>query len=64
MEKVVWKGTFAEAEAKDDIYWAAQSAYERLAALYDIRDAIYDISNKRIEKVVNKRSLYEEDSSS
>ena len=58
MEKVVWKGTVVEADTKDDLYWASQSMQERLTALYDIRDAIYDLKDKRIEKVVTKRSLF------
>ncbi|KAA5533412.1 hypothetical protein F0919_12790 [Taibaiella lutea] len=60
MEKIVWKGSFAEAEEKDDIYWANQSMQQRLEALIDLRDVFFSDANPSIEKVVFKRKLDEE----
>jgi hypothetical protein len=61
MEKVVWKGTFAEAEARDDQYWASQSEQSRLASLIEIRAILFDNRSTRIEKVAFKRKLGEEE---
>ncbi len=60
MEKVVWKGSFEEAENRDDIYWANQSMEERLEALVGLRDIFFHGANPKIEKVVLKRKFDEE----
>jgi hypothetical protein len=61
MEKTIWKGTFEEAEEKDDRYWADQSEEVRLATLIEIRDILLDSQESRIEKVAFKKRLGEED---
>ena len=61
MEKVVWTGTFAEAEEKDDKYWSAQSEEFRLSTLIEIRDILFDSHDIRIEKVAFRRKLGEEE---
>lgn len=59
IEVVVWKGTFEEAEERDNLYWASRSEVERLVALMDIRNVFYGNEPEKIEKVVYKRRLYE-----
>ncbi len=61
MEKVVWKGTFAEAEERDNLFWASQTPQQRLASLLEIRYILYQDTDFKIEKVVTKRSLYDEE---
>ena len=55
--------SFKEAEEADDTYWANTSEEERLNALIDLRSMFLDDVNEevRIQKVVIKRSIYEED---
>jgi len=55
--------SFKEAEEADDNYWANTSEEERLNALIDLRSMFSDDVNDevRIQKVVIKRSIYEED---
>lgn len=60
IELVVKKLSFAEAEEEDDLYWANTTEEERLNTLYDLRKMSLN-QNKKIEKVVSKRSLYEEE---
>lgn len=60
MERTVWKGTFAEAEEKDNLFWASQSPEERLKALVDIRSAIFYEADNQIEKVVFRRHISEQ----
>lgn len=60
IERTVWKGTFAEAEEKDNLFWAAQSPEDRLKALVDIRSAIFNGAGNHIEKVVFRRRISEQ----
>ena len=54
--------SFEEAEEADDNYWANTSEEERLNALIDLRNMFLDdVEEVRIQKVVIKRSIYEED---
>jgi hypothetical protein len=54
--------SFEEAEEADDNYWANTSEEERLNALIDLRNMFSDdVEEVRIQKVVIKRSIYEED---
>jgi len=61
MEKVVWKGTFAEAEERDDAFWAVQSEQYRLQTLLEIREMLYPDERPRMEKVAFKRKWDEEE---
>lgn len=61
MEKIVWKGTFAEAEKRDNIFWAAQNEQYRLQTAIEIREMLYPDASARIEKVAFKRKLGEEE---
>lgn len=61
MEKIVWKGTFAEAEAREDAYWAAKSETERLDAMLLMREMLYEGCNEPMVKVAIKRKLGEEE---
>ena len=54
--------SFEEVEEADDNYWANTSEEERLNALIDLRNMFLDdVEEVRIQKVVIKRSIYEED---
>ena len=54
--------SFKEAEEADDNYWANTSEEERLNALIDLRNMFSDdVEEVRIQKVVIKHSLYEEE---
>jgi len=54
--------SFKEAEEADDNYWSNTSEEERLNALIDLRNMFSDdVEEVRIQKVVIKRSIYEED---
>jgi hypothetical protein len=55
--------SFKETEEADDNYWANTNEEERLNALIDLRKMFLDNydDEPRIQKVVTKRSLYEED---
>ena len=61
MEKVVWQGTFAEAEERENQYWAAQTVEYRLQTLLDLREMLYPDEIKEIEKVAFIRKWGEED---
>ena len=58
---VVKKVTFAEAENADDEYWANTSVDERLKELVELRKMVFGDAFSEIEKVVTKRSMYDED---
>jgi hypothetical protein len=54
--------SFKEAEEADDNYWSNTSEEERLNALIDLRNMFSDdVEEVRIQKIVIKRSIYEED---
>jgi hypothetical protein len=55
--------SFKEAEDADDTYWASVTEEQRLNALIDLREMFSDDSDdeNRIQKVVFKRSIYEEE---
>ena len=54
--------SFKDAEDADDEYWANTTDEERLNAIIDLRKVFLDNSNElRIQKVVIKRSLHEEE---
>ena len=61
MEKVVWQGTFAEAEERDNQYWASRTAQERLDAMLLMSYVHFGEVNEPMEKVAFKRKLGEED---
>ncbi len=61
MEKAVWQGTFAEAEQREDKYWAGQSEQYRLSTLIEIRQIMYEDADKPMVKVAFKRHLGEEE---
>lgn len=54
MEKVVWKGSFAEAEDREDAYWADTSFEERLRYLFEVRSIFFEDANARMKKVFVK----------
>lgn len=56
MEKVAWKGTFAEAESREDAYWAATSFEERLAYLLEVRQIFFEDADAEMKKVFVKPS--------
>jgi len=60
---VVTKGSFAEMEEADDLYWSKISAEERLNTLFDLRKMVFgeSLQEEKITKVVSKRSFYDED---
>jgi hypothetical protein len=63
IEPIVRKfSSFKEAEEADDKYWSNTTAEERLNAIVDLRKIfINNLNNQtRIQKVVVKRSIYEE----
>lgn len=55
--------SFQEAEDADDAYWASTTEEERLNTLIDLRKMFADDfdGDNRIQKVVFKRSIYEEE---
>ena len=57
---VVNKGSFAQAEERDNIFWSLKTEVERFKALIDIRKTFFT-STKRIEKVAFKGSIYEKE---
>jgi len=63
IQAVVTKTSFKEAEEADDIFWAKTSEEERLSELISLRMMVFgdENENPRIQKVVTKRSLYEEE---
>ncbi|MCC6186222.1 MAG: hypothetical protein IT256_03625 [Chitinophagaceae bacterium] len=61
IEKVVWQGTFAEAEERDDDYWAAQSEEERLNTLFEIRQILFEGAVTPIKKVAFIKKINEEE---
>ena len=57
----LWQGTFAEAEARENAYWAAQTPEYRLATMLQIREMHYGQAvYQPMEKVVYRRKLGEE----
>ncbi|MFT4154929.1 hypothetical protein [Parafilimonas sp.] len=54
--------SFNEAEEAEDEYWAKITMEERLNALIELRKIFINNSDvdTRIEKIVTKRSIYEE----
>ena len=62
IERVVTKVSFAEAEEADDKYWANATIDERLNELLSLRQMVFgnDNDNLKMQKVVHKRSIYEE----
>jgi hypothetical protein len=58
---VVKKVNFKEAEEADDEYWAKATVEERLAEMVQLRKMFFGGASLRIEKVVSKRSIYDED---
>jgi len=63
IQAVVTKTSFKEAEEADDIYWANASEEERLNELVSLRRMLFgnDEIEQHIQKVVTKRSLYEDE---
>ena len=61
IKPIVRKVTFAEAELADDEYWAKATEEERLRELVELRNIFFGDADRRIKKVVSKRSRYEED---
>ena len=61
---VVKKVSFAEAEEADNKYWSKVSEVERLKSAIELRKIFFGRKKSvetRIEKVVFKRSIYEEE---
>jgi len=56
----VRKLSFAEAEELDNEYYASLTELERLEILMDLRSMI-DLGSEKIQKVVFKRHLHEEE---
>jgi len=61
MEKVVWIGTFAEAEERDNEFWASKTEQERFAAMLNMNELIYGQGERKMVKVAIKRRLGEEE---
>ncbi|WP_153801142.1 hypothetical protein [Foetidibacter luteolus] len=63
IQAVVTRTSFKEAEEADDIFWANATEEERLRELISLRMMVFGSKNvkQRIQKVVTKRSLYEEE---
>ena len=64
---VVRKISFAEAEEADNLYWSNASEEERLRSVIELRNLFFGrkkIKGNKINKVVYKRSLYEEEQGS
>ena len=58
------KLSFAEAEEEDDIFWANASVEERWMELVNLRMMVFgsrDGEPIKMQKVVRKRSFYEEE---
>jgi hypothetical protein len=55
--------SFQEADDADDAYWASITEEQRLNALIDLREMFSGDSDdgNRIQKVVFKRSIYEQE---
>ncbi|PVD50956.1 hypothetical protein DC498_17375 [Terrimonas sp.] len=60
IQPVVRKVSFAEAEETDNMYWANTTYEERFNELAELRMMVFGGGGKKMEKVVRKRSLYEE----
>jgi len=60
IEKVVWKGTFEEAEERDNNYWAHKTVEERLQALIELRQIFFANNSGSIERIIRKRKLHDE----
>lgn len=62
IQPVIRKVTFAEAEEAEDNYWANTTEEQRFNELADLRMMVFGAEAvKRIEKVVQKRSLHAEE---
>ena len=63
IQAVVTKTSFEEAEEADDIFWANTTAEERLDELISLRRMLFGNEHveQHIQKVVTKRSLYEDE---
>ena len=61
MEKVVWKGTFAEAEERDNEYWSGQTEVERLGAMLRMNNIYYGVLDEPMKKVMFIRKLGDEE---
>jgi len=61
IKPIVRKVTFAEAELADDEYWAKATEEERLRELVELRNIFFGDADRRIKKVVSKRSRYEQE---
>jgi len=64
---VVKKISFAEAEEADNLYWSNASEEERLRSTIELRNLFFGrkkTKSNKINKVVYKRSLYEEEQGS
>lgn len=61
MEKVVWKGTFEEAEERDHQFWAAQTDKERLAAMLRMSAVYFGVPDEPIKKIAIKRKFGDEE---
>lgn len=62
IQPVLRKVTFTEAEEADDTYWAKATAKERFDELANLRVMVFGGDKTgRIEKVVRKRHLHEEE---
>ncbi len=59
IERVIWKGSFAEAEQRDNDYWASQTPEERLATLINLRAIFFSDAATNIKKIVFKRNINE-----
>ena len=57
--RVVQTVSFVEAEKADDIFYASLSPEKRLEILMDLRRTIFGNRNRKIQKIVHKRSMYE-----
>jgi hypothetical protein len=57
---VVSKGSFAEAEERDNIFWSLKTEVERFKALIGLRKTFFN-ANQRIQKVAFKGSIYEKE---
>lgn len=66
IQPVVWKGTFAEAESRDDIFWANADVRTRMEALMAMREQYKKIFlgenfENKIQRVVNKKHISEQE---
>ena len=60
IEKVIWQGTFEEADERDNVYWGGKTETQRLAAMLEMRQIFFEGVNEPIQKVAFIKQINEQ----